>query len=69
MTDKSSNQPKVDRRDAIKGAAATGLVAATEAHRFVHSAENHTAGRDVIQRENAETGTRDWMLTNTRTLP
>ena len=35
----------------------------------MHSAENHTAGRDLIQRENAEPGTRDWLLTKTRTVP
>ena len=69
MTDKQESKGTVGRREAIKGAAATGLVAATGAHRFVHSAENHTAGRDAIQRENAERGTRDWMLTKTRNVP
>ena len=69
MTSRDSDKPKVDRRDAIKGAAATGLVAAAGAHRLVHSAESRTAGRDAIQRENAQPGTRDWMLTKTRQLP
>ncbi|QDT59727.1 hypothetical protein SV7mr_22360 [Stieleria bergensis] len=69
MTSRDSDKPKVDRRDAIKGAAATGLVAAAGAHRLVHSAESLTADRDAIQRENAQPGTRDWMLTKTRQLP
>ena len=50
------------RRDVIKGAAA-GLVAATGTHPHVHAAETHTAGRDLIKRENANPGTRDWLLT------
>ena len=69
MKNSENSKSTVGRRDAIKGVAATGLVAATGAHRFVHSAENHTAGRDAILRENAEKGTRDWMLTKTRQLP
>jgi hypothetical protein len=69
MKNSENSKSTVGRRDAIKGVAATGLVAATGSHRFVHSAENHTAGRDAIRRENAEKGTRDWMLTKTRQLP
>lgn len=68
MDSKEKMKGTVGRREVIQGAAATGLVAATGAHRFVHSAEN-TARRDAIQRENAEPGTRDWMLTKTRTIP
>ena len=69
MSEKEELKGAVGRREAIKGVAATGLVAATGTHRFVHSAENHTTGRDVIKRENAEQGTRDWLLTKTRTVP
>jgi hypothetical protein len=65
------NQPQIDlhRRDVIKGAAAAGLVAATGTHPHVHAAETHTAGRELIKRENTKPGTRDWLLTKTRTLP
>ena len=65
MDNKNKPEGAVGRREVIRGAAATGLVAATGTHRFVHAAEN-SAGRDAIQRENAEAGTRDWMLTKTR---
>jgi hypothetical protein len=69
MKNKKDLGQTVGRREVIKGAAAAGLVAATGTHRFVHSAETHTAGRDLIQRENAKPGTRDWLLTKTRTVP
>lgn len=65
----NNSERKIQRREVIKGAAATGLVAAIGTHRFVHAAENHTAGRDLIQRENTNPGTRDWLLTKTRTVP
>ena len=69
MTDNEKSKETVGRREVIKGAAATGLIAAAGAHRIANSAENYTAGRDSILRENAETGTRDWMLTKTRQIP
>jgi hypothetical protein len=69
MSSKEEKKGTVGRRAVIKGAAATGLAAAAGTHRFASSAERHTAGRDMIQRENTKPGTRDWLLTKTRTLP
>ncbi len=53
------------RRDVIKGAAAAGLIAATGTHALVNAAESKAARSDLIKRENAKPGTRDWLLTNT----
>jgi hypothetical protein len=61
------------RRDVIKGAAAAGLSVATGAHALVNAAEDSaapdSASQNLILRENAKPGTRDWMLTNTRIDP
>ena len=57
------------RREVIKGAAAAGLVAATGTHPLVHAAASKAARSDLIKRENAKPGTRDWLLTKTRTVP
>lgn len=54
------------RREVIKGAAAAGLVVAAGAHPNVHAAGSHSAGRDLIERENAKPGTRDWLDGTTR---
>ena len=57
------------RREVIKGAAAAGLIATTGTHALVHAAESKAARSDLIKRENAKSGTRDWLLTKTRTVP
>ena len=57
------------RREVIKGAAAAGLIAATGTHALVNAAESKAARSDLIKRENAKPGTRDWLLTRTRTAP
>lgn len=62
----------VRRREVIKGAAAAGLIAATGTQALVNAVEASSASKPVsqnlIQRENAKPGTRDWMLTQTRTM-
>lgn len=68
MKDKDNSELAVGRREVIKGAAA-GLIAATGTQALVHAAEIKSAGSDLIKRENARPGTRDWLLTKTRTLP
>ena len=70
-----SNEPKLsmNRRDALKGVAAVSLGLAVGAYgapkESAPSPRSSSPGRDLIQRENAKPGTRDWMLTNTRTDP
>ncbi len=56
------------RRELIKGAAAAGLIAATGSQPLVNAAENKSARSNLIKRENAKPGTRDWLLTKTRTV-
>jgi len=68
MKDKDNSELTVGRREVIKGAAA-GLIAATGTQALVHAAEIKSTGSDLIKRENARPGTRDWRLTTTRTLP
>jgi hypothetical protein len=53
----------------IKGAATAGLIAATGTHSFVYADKTKAPRSDLIQRENAKKGTRDWLLTKTRTVP
>ncbi len=73
MNSRNNLEHTVQRRDIIKGVAAAGLVAATGAHALVSAAEvaqeTKPSSQNLIQRENANPGTRDWMLTKTRTLP
>ena len=52
------------RRDVIKGAATAGIGIAAGAHTLVRAAEE-AASQNLIQRENAKAGTRDWLLTKT----
>ncbi len=59
----------VRRREVIKGAAAAGLIAATGTHALAFAAQSKSASSDLIKRENAKPGTRDWLLTKTRTVP
>lgn len=67
MAEKNNSKRTVGRREVIKGAAA-GLVAATGVHSSV-SAARDSASNDLIHRENAKKGTRDWLLTKTWTDP
>lgn len=69
MKDRNNLDRTVGRREVIQRATAAGIVAATGRHALVHAAETRSAGRDLIQRENAKPGTREWLLTKTRTLP
>ena len=69
MADKHDSKQAVGRRDVIKGAAAAGLVAAAGTHALVHAADSQASRSNLIQRENAKRGTRDWLLTKTRTDP
>ncbi|MEO2016615.1 MAG: N,N-dimethylformamidase beta subunit family domain-containing protein [Fuerstiella sp.] len=67
----SNNQPdRLPRRDLLKGATAAGLgiSAFTNLPKNVAQAAT-TSGSDVIRKENARPGTRDWLLTRTRTDP
>ena len=69
MNDRDNSDRTVGRREVIKGAAAAGLIAATGTHALVHAAESKAARSDLIKHENAKPGTRDWLLTKTRTDP
>ena len=68
---KESRNPKrgVNRREALKGVAAASLGLATAAYgaqkETGKSQESASPGQNLIRRENAKTGTRDWMLTKT----
>ncbi|MEO2008015.1 MAG: N,N-dimethylformamidase beta subunit family domain-containing protein, partial [Pirellulaceae bacterium] len=61
------------RRDVLKGTAAAGLSIATGVNLLPNAVEaapaSQPVSQNVIQRENAKPGTRDWLLTKTRTLP
>ena len=60
------------RRDVIKGAAAAGLSITAGVNLLPNAVEaapaSQPVSQNVIQRENARPGTRDWLLTKTRTL-
>ena len=68
MKDKNNVKRGVQRRDLIKGAATAGLIAASGTHALVHADKAKALRSDSIQRENAKKGTRDWLLTKTRTV-
>ena len=61
----------LNRRDALKGAGAASLGIATGALGAPKDSGKAAGapGRDLIRRENAKPGTRDWMLTKTRRVP
>jgi hypothetical protein len=73
MNESNETMRGLNRRDALKGAAAASLGIATGA--FGAQKDSGKAplasspGRDLIRRENAKPGTRDWLLTKTRTVP
>ena len=73
MNESNDHSERLSRRDLIKGAAAAALGFAASTHRRAQAAEDSptldSASRDLIQRENAKPGTRDWLLTKTRTDP
>ena len=68
---KKSNEskPGLDRRDALKGMTAVSLALVTGGYgtpeESAPSPRSSAPGRDLIRRENAKPGTRDWMLTKT----
>ena len=62
----SNAQPgRLPRRDLLKGAAAAGLGVTAGAQLPTRKSAAAPAKDNPIQRENAQPGTRDWMLTNT----
>jgi len=67
----SENKSTVNRRDLLKGAAVAGLGIATGAYGAPKNLgkPSKSPKSDLIQRENAKLGTRDWLLTKTRTVP
>ncbi|MCS5604627.1 MAG: twin-arginine translocation signal domain-containing protein, partial [Alphaproteobacteria bacterium] len=67
----NENQSAVNRRDLLKGAAVAGLGIATGAYGTPKNSRKPSKSpkSDLIQRENAKPGTRDWLLTKTRTVP
>jgi len=68
MNGKNHSKRSIHRREVIKGAAAAGLLAATGTHALVNAAQSKSDRNDLIKRENAKPGTRDWQLTKTRTV-
>ena len=71
MNESNDHSDGLSRRDLIKGAAAAGLGASGFANLAAHGSEvaQDSASRNLIQRENARPGTRDWLLTRTHTVP
>src|SRR5437016_8867023 len=65
----------ITRRDLIKGAVGLGAMTALSSCAYVEKdsggvTRKSVAGqKDLIRRENEESGTRDWLLTNTRVDP
>ena len=68
MNKKDNSQSDVGRREVIKGTAAAGLIAATGISPLVYAGESPLARPDLIKSENARPGTRDWLLTKTKTV-
>ena len=69
MNEKDSSQSDVGRREVIKGTAAAGLIAAAGISPLVYAGGSPLTRPDLIQSENARPGTRDWLLTNMKTVP
>jgi hypothetical protein len=69
MNELSESKRGLNRRDALKGVAAVSLGLAVGAYgapkESAPSPRSNSPGRDLIRRENAKPGTRDWMLTKT----
>jgi hypothetical protein len=70
-SESNENKIAVNRRDLLKGAAAAGLGIAAGAYGAPKNSgkPSKSPKSDLIQRENAKPGTRDWLLTKTRTVP
>jgi len=66
MNDSDHSKRQLSRRDSIKSAAGAAFGLAAGA--FPSPAQAN-ADRELIRRENAKPGTRDWMLTKTHTTP
>src|SRR5438128_2109208 len=67
----SEEQPRISRRDLLKGLAALGAGAALSGcagHTQNQNKKTQTA-RDLIRTENEHEGTRSWLLQNTRIDP
>ena len=66
MKDSNDSKRSIHRRDLLKGAAAAGLGLSAFSNLPTDAAKAASASRsDVIRKENAKPGTRDWMLTKT----
>ena len=73
MNESNESELSLNRRDALKGMAAASLGIATGAYGAQEEPasppRSSSPERDLILRENAKPGTRDWQLTKTRQLP
>ena len=71
MNNSNDSKRGLYRRDLLKGAAAASLGIATGAYGAPKNPgkPSKSPKSDLIQRENAKPGTRDWLLTKTRTVP
>ncbi|MDA7916478.1 twin-arginine translocation signal domain-containing protein [Verrucomicrobia bacterium] len=73
MNESNESKSGLNRRDALKGAAAASLGIASGAFgapkAFGNAPHTSSPKRDLIRKENAKPGTSDWQLTKTRQLP
>jgi hypothetical protein len=61
---------KLSRRDAIKTTAAASIGLSCGAFAIPSGKRNlNISGKDFIREENSKKGTRDWRLSNTKTVP
>src|SRR5436190_99680 len=60
--------PRITRRDLLKGAIGAGALSTLSGCARLNPG-SEASQRDLIARENARAGTRDWLLTNTRIDP
>ncbi len=74
-TGPQENERAISRRDAIKGALGLGAMAALSSCAYVEKDSGGVTKKsilgqgDLIRRENAKSGTRDWLMSNTRIDP
>src|SRR5262245_57980033 len=67
-----SRKNKITRREALKGAVALGIGAGLGGcaeHAELSSRTKGSRSRNPVEAENQRTGTKDWLLTNTRINP
>ena len=69
MNESNESTSGLNRRDALKRAAAALAVGGGAPSAFGQESGSKGSGENLIQRENAKPGTRDWQLTKTRTVP